>query len=56
MEHIPTPRNITKLLSTVHGLSANQGMRNDLEHKYYDHHKRINGIRLRAKYRIPQDR
>lgn len=53
-----TPKEITKRLSVLHGLAANQGMRNAVEVEYYDFHKIYSGAgkTLRAKYRPVQDR
>lgn len=51
-----TPKNMKMLLQTTHGLSANRSQRNNLEHQYYEFHKRNSGAKLRAKYRPEQDR
>lgn len=50
MEHPATPKHIALKLTTVHGLAANRGQRNELEHQYYRFHY-AHGTRLRGKYR-----
>lgn len=39
-----------KRMSSIHGIAATKGMRNDLEMRYFLHH-RTRGARLRGKYR-----